>query len=187
MASKVFNLRTGLIVMFSILLLSYGVLIVFYLNSLYNVSTATPNPPVDVLIRDKYDDGSTIKVPPVVTVGEPFIYSTSGEKLVDTNALVKLQLDCKVQGDARQITPLNEIFSRLPKGKFDVNRSFTIPVSLRLQSSDDCKLQSSSDYIFYASERDGSESSFIVTETGESATFKLLVPRQPATEPNQNN
>ena len=187
MASKIFNVRTGLIAMFSLLLISYGVLVVFYVNSLYNVSTATPTPPVDVLRREKYEDGSTIKVPSVVTVGEPFVYETKGEKLVDTHALVKLQLDCKVLGDTRQITPLGEIFSSLPKGDFNVSRSFTIPVSTRLQASDDCKLQTSSDYIFYASERDGSESSFIVTETGESASFKLLVPRQPATEPNQNN
>lgn len=181
---RLFNVRTGLIVMFSLLMISYGVLVVFYVNSLYNASVATPDPSVDVLKREPYDDqGSTIKVPPVVTAGEPFVYETRGEKLVDNQATVKLQLDCKVLGETRQITPLGEIFSNLPKGKYDVSRSFTIPVSTRLQSSDDCKLQTASTYTFYTTDRSGTERSFIVTEQGYSASFRLNVPVQPATQP----
>lgn len=183
MASKVFNVRNGLIVMFSLLMISYGVLVVFYVNSIYNATTASPEPPVDVLHRNVYDDGSTIKVPPVVTAGEAFIYETSGEKLVDNQALVKLQLDCKVLGDTRQITPLGEIFSDLKKGEFNISRSFTIPVSSRLQSSDDCILMTSSAYTFYQTDRNGDERSFVVTETGRSASFRLEVPTQPATKP----
>ena len=186
MASKIFNVRTGLIFMFSLLMISYGVLVVFYVNSLYNATTATPDPPVDVLIREKYDDGSTIKVPSVVVVGKPFVYETKGEKLVDNKALVRLQLDCKVLGGTRQVTPLGEIFSELPKGDFTISRSFTIPVSTRLQTSDDCKLQTASTYTFYTTDRNGSERAFNVIETGESASFRLEVPVEPATQPASN-
>lgn len=180
---RLFNVRTGLVVMFSLLMISYGVLIVFYVNSLYNATTATPDPPVDVLRRYKYPDGSTIKVPSVVVAGKPFVYETKGEKLVENQATVKLQIDCKVLGDTRQITPLGDIFSTLPKGEFNISRSFTIPVSTRLQPSDDCKLQTASTYTFYTTDRNGSERAFNVIETGESASFRLEVPVEPATQP----
>jgi len=174
--AKVFNVRTGLIVMFSLLMVSYGVLVVFYVNSLYNATVASPNPPVDVIVRTPYELGNTIKAPEIVTAGEPFVYETRGKKLVENGGTVLFQMVCKIDGKTEQIVPLGEVYSNLPKGDFDIRRTYTIPVSTRQQSSDSCKLQTSTRYTFYTTDRDGSERSFDVTETGESNSFKLVVP-----------
>lgn len=173
---KLFNIRTGLIVLFSLLMISYVILAVFYINSLYNASTASPNAPVDVIERTAYADGSTIKIPPVVTAGEPFVYQTRGDKLVDTGGTVLFQMTCRVADKIEQVTPLGSIYSALPKGKFDISRSYTIAVSTRLTSSDDCRLQTIATYTFYVTDKDGSERSFDVTEKAESNSFKLVVP-----------
>jgi hypothetical protein len=174
--SKVFNVRTGLIVMFSLLMVSYGVLVVFYINSLYNATVATPQAPVDIIVRTPYDDGSTIKVPPVVTSGVPFIYETRGDKLVDTGGTVLFQMTCKTAENTEQITPLGSVYSNLKKGKFDIRRTYTIASSTRLQPSESCKLQTITKYTFYSKDRDGSQGSFDVTELGESNSFKLVDP-----------
>ncbi len=176
MFKKLFSIRTGLIVLFSLLMVSYIVLAVFYINSLYNASTASPTPPVDVVQRTTYPDGSTIKVPTVVTAGEPFIYETRGEKLVETGGTVSFQMACEVSVGIEQITPLGSIYSALPKGKFDIKRSYAIAVSTRLSPSDNCRLQIIAKYTFYVTDKDGSQSSFDVTDTAASNSFKLVVP-----------
>lgn len=176
MFRKLFNIRTGIIVAFTVLLASYGVLAVFYINSLYDATTASPDAPVDVIKRTKYQDGSTIKIPTVVTAGMPFVYETKGEKLVQTGGTVLFQITCKTTADVSQITPLGSIYSNLPKGKFDIKRSYTIPASTRLTPSEDCRLQTYTTYTFYTTDKNGLDQSFSVAETGESNSFKLVVP-----------
>lgn len=176
MLKKLFTLRVGLIAMFALLIVSYSILAIFYINSIYDASQATPTPSVKVIDRTPYDDGSTIKVPPVVTAGESFVYSTRGTKLVEAGGDVLFQVICKLPNDTSQITPLGSIYANLPKGKFDISRSYTIPLTTRTVSSDDCKLQTATHYIFYTTDKDGSQRSFEVVETGISNSFRLIVP-----------
>lgn len=175
MHRKIFNIRTGIIVLFTVLLISYGVLAVLYITSLYQVVQPSPDPSVDVVKQDIQDDGSTIKVPDEVTVGVPFTYSLSGNKLVDAPATVTYQLECKV-GQATRITPLNSYYSNAPKGRFDVSLVYTIPTTLGLTNSDSCIYGSTANYTFYTVDKNGVERSFIVTEQAKSKQFKLIVP-----------
>ena len=183
MFKKLFSLRTGLVIMFAMLIGSYAILFVIIVNNVYEASQTNTVSEIDVIERVKYADGSTIKVPEVVTVGDPFVYETKGKKLVQNGADVRLQINCLVDGFDTPYT-LGTFYSDLPKGDFDLKRTTTVAVSSRLQSSDKCKLTSVATYTFYRVDKDGNEVPTTVREIGESNTFRLDVPTAPATQPN---
>lgn len=183
--SKVFNIRVGLVVMFTLLIVSYAVLAVIYINSVYQSTQPTTTPSVDVMQFAKSDEGYTIKVPKVIVVGEPFNYHIEGKKLVDNGADVRQQLTCTDDGVSSTYT-LGTFYSDQPKGDFSIDRETTIAVTTRLQPSEKCVMQSVGTYTFYRVDRNGNETNFTVREVAESNPFKLEVPRQPATEPKQN-
>lgn len=114
-------------------------------------------------------------------MGEPFTYETSGKKLVENGADVRLQINCVVNSYDNPYT-IGTFYSDLPKGDFNLKRSTTVPVSSKLQSSKKCKLTSVASYTFYRADRNGNETSFTVSEVGESNEFELVVATQPATE-----
>lgn len=186
MLSKVFNFRTALIFMFVLLLASYVVLGVVYINNIYEQATNSATSSLDVIERHEFADGSTIRVPEKVVVGEPFVYETNGKKLVENGADVRLQINCLINGYDSPYT-LGTFYSDLPKGDFNLKRSAVIPVTSKLESSPKCKLRSVATYTFYRADKNGNETSFNVTETGESNTFELIVPTKPATEPADEN
>lgn len=183
MASKVFNLRTGLVVMFALLVGSYAILFVIIVNNVYEASQTNTTSDIDVIERSKFSDGSEIEVPKTVTVGEPFVYHVKGKKLIENGADVRLQINCIVDGNDTPYT-LGTFYSDLPKGNFDLNRTTTIAVSSRLQASDNCRLTSVATYTFYVVDKNGEEQTKTVREVAESGTFKLVVPTTPATQPN---
>lgn len=184
--SKIFNLRTGLITMFSLLIVSYIILAVFYVDAINQATQPSPKSSIDVVRREKID-GYEIKVPDVVTVGEPFVYEVKGEKLIDNGADVRQQINCIVGEDGLDtVYTLGTFYSNSPKGKFEIKRSTTIAVTSRLQSSKKCVLSSIATYTFYRADNDGNESSFVVNEIATSNPFELRVVEKPATDPSAN-
>lgn len=183
MFKKLFNVRTGLVVMFVLLVGSYAVLAVVVVNSVYKTVTTNTRSEIKVVERKKYPDGSTIKVPAEVTVGEPFVYEVEGKKLVQNGADVRLQVDCTINGLGTQYT-VGTFYSDLPIGDFKLKKLTTIAVSSRLQTSDNCYLSSIATYQFYNVDDDGNEVQVTVREVGKSNRFKLSVPVAPATQPN---
>lgn len=182
MLKKLFNVRTGLVVMFAMLLGSYAVLAVILINTVYQSVTTNTKSEITVVERTKFNDGNTIEVPKEITVGKPFVYHVSGKKLVQNGADVRLQIDCTV-GEYSTSYTLGTFYSDLPVGKFDLRKQTTIAVSSRLQASDDCYMLSVSTYQFYNVDKDGNEAPTTVREIGKSNRFKLLVPTEPATQP----
>lgn len=183
MLNKIFSLRTALVAMFAMLLGSYAILFVIIVNNVYEASQTNTTSEIDVIEREKYPDGSTIKVPDVVVVGEPFVYETQGTKLVQNGADVRLQINCLVGGYDTPYT-LGTFYSDLEKGDFHLKRTTTIGVSSRLQASDNCKLTSVATYTFYRVGKDGNEVPTTVREVGESNRFRLEVPTTPSTQNN---
>lgn len=171
--------------MFSLLIVSYIVLAVFYINAINKATQPSPRSTVDVIKRIKTADGFDIQVPKVVVAGEPFTYETAGEKLVDVGADIRLQINCTVDGYDTPYT-LGTFYSDQPKGEFKIKRTTTIALSSRLQPSEKCTMKSVATYVFYRLDNDGNENSFIVNEVGESNPFKLEVPKEPATQPAEN-
>ncbi len=182
MFKKLFNIRTGLIAMFALLLGSYVVLGVILVNTVYQSTQTNTVSEIDVIERKAYADGSTIQVPEVVRVGEPFVYKTEGKKLVENGADVRLQINCKVNGLDQPYT-LGTFYSNLPKGDFKLERVTTVAPTSRLVTSDECRLTSIATYIFYRVDTDGNEVPTTVREIGESNTFRLEVVTEPATQP----
>lgn len=183
--SKVFNIRTGLVVGFALLIVSYIVLAVFYINAINKATQPSPEASVDVMQFKKQADGSTIEVPKVITVGEPFRYHIEGKKLVDNGADVRQQITCRAGDNVSTVYTLGTFYSDQRKGDFNITRETTIAVSTRLQPSKNCTMQSVGTYTFYRVDSNGNETSFSVREVGESNTFELLVPEQPATKPSE--
>lgn len=182
MLRKLFNIRTGLVAMFALLLGSYVVLGVILVNNVYQSTQTNTVSEIDVIDRHVYKDGTTIQVPEVVKVGEPFVYKTEGKKLVQNGADVRLQINCKINGFDTPYT-LSTFYSDLPKGDFKLERVATVAPTARLETSDDCRLRSIATYIFYRVDKDGNEVPTTVREIGESNTFRLEVTTQPATQP----
>lgn len=181
MFRKIFNIRTGLVVMFALLIVSYVVLAVVYVNSIYQATQTNSVSEIDVIQRKAYANGKTIEVPAEVTVGVPFVYKTEGKKLVENGADVRLQINCIVNGFDSPYT-LGTFYSNLPKGEFKLERTTTVPVSSKLSTSDNCTLTSIATYIFYRVDKNGNEVPTTVREVGESNRFKLVVPVEPATQ-----
>ena len=145
------------------------------------ITPPSSQPTVDVITRVastcQNGEKADICVPSEVTAGEPFTYTAKGEKLVDNFASIELQITCKI-ADAEFVSSIATVpYSHLPKGKFDIKRSTSVPIVSRIQSSDDCIMQSIASYTFY-SENNGAEIPFVVKEFGTSNHFKLTVPEE---------
>jgi len=135
-----------------------------------------PSPNVDVITRKPVNgkDCSVLKFPKVVTAGEPFQYTTCGQKLIAVDATVLYQITCDVEG-SQQLVPLGTAYSDFKTGEFEVTRTFSI-TSTRLQNSDKCYFESVPTYTLYQVDNSGAQRSFEVREPIKSTEFKLIVP-----------
>lgn len=133
------------------------------------VSPPSPTPRIDVIT-----DSTPIKVPEVITVGEPFTYQTSGVKHYENSGEVRLQTVCKVNGN-EVINSFSTFYSNLHKGEYNLSRTTSMTKTARTVNSDNCTLQSIASYTFYLVDN-GVERNFTVTEFNESNKFKQIVP-----------
>lgn len=148
-------------------------------------NAAQPQPNIDVLKRETFgNDDSSIRIPasyepgqerPTITAGVPFKYNTRGEKLESVAGNIAYQLNCEVDGAPSRI-PLGEVFSMVPKGKFNTDVTYTIPISSRIVSSEACRLQTIVTYTFYQTDNAGNTRAIEVPEIGLSNYFRLDVP-----------
>lgn len=173
--------QAGLVIVIALLSVALVLVILFA-----RISPPRSTSTIDVITRasSTCEDGekAEICVPDTITMGEPFVYTTKGEKLVDNFASVELQIVCKVK-DGEFVSSIATIpYSHLPNGEFDIRRSTSVPEVSRIQSSDDCVMQSIASYTFY-SENNGNEIPFTVKEVGTSNHFKLIVPEDVSVTP----
>lgn len=131
-----------------------------------------PSPTPSIKVIERYGD---IKVPTVITAGVPFEYQLDGNKLVSTGADVRLQINCEILG-SESINTIATFYSNVDKGIFHIQRILVIPVNSKVNSSEDCYLQSISTYTFYQVDSGGSERTISVLSVGRSNHFKLVVP-----------
>lgn len=168
--------QAGLVIVIALLSVALVLVILFA-----RISPPRSTSTIDVITRvfSTCEDGekAEICVPDAITMGEPFVYTTKGEKLVDNFASVELEIVCKVK-DNEFVSSIATIpYSNSPKGEFDIRRSTSVPEVSRIQSSDDCIMQSIASYTFY-NENNGNEIPFTVKEVGTSNHFKLIVPEK---------
>lgn len=169
-------IQAVLVIIIALLVGTVAMLILFA-----RITPPANSPNLDVINRfvSTCEDGSKAEVcvPTTITAGEPFTYYTAGEKLVDNFAKVELQIICKVEDSEFTSSIATVPYSDIQKGKFEIKRSTSVPIVSRIQSSDDCKLQSITSYTFY-SENNGNVIPFIVTEVATSNKFQLVVPEE---------
>lgn len=178
--TKLKLIQAGLILVIIALAVTISVIAI-----LSRISQPAPEPKVDVIQRATFCDGKySVHIPegfkdcdkkPTITAGEPFVYNTTGKKLVANGANVKFQLVCELKGN-EQLTSLGEVYSNIPAGDYNLKRTYTIPINSRIMSSDNCTFQSIATYTFYQADQAGTERSFDVMEVGRSNPFKLVVP-----------
>lgn len=136
---------------------------------LSRVSLPAPTPRVDVITNN-----TKLQVPDVITVGEPFTYTSKGTKNYENSADVRLQTRCYINGN-EVINSFSTFYSVIPKGEYQLKRTTSLTPTARTLNSDDCVLQSIATYTFYIIDN-GIERSFTVTEFNESNKFRMVVP-----------
>jgi len=156
-------INAGLVVLVLIL-----VSVLCFLVVVSRISDPTPDPKVEVIRNAK------VVVPSTIEVGKEFTYTSTGEKLIEAIADIRVQLLCTTNA-VQNIVPLTNFSSARPVGKYTATRSFAIPVSVRIHAADDCKLQFINTYTLYQT-KNGQLNTIVLNIITNSNTFKLTVP-----------
>lgn len=169
-ARTIWNVRTGLILLFSLT-------VVLTLLLIYVLAAPLLSPPAATSDIRIFRNTSYTVLADTVTVGKPTKIKLTGEKLYDISADVQTQIVCWVDGSENTV-PLGTTYSAIPVGRYDFTRTLTIPSSLRVLPSESCRIQSSATYNFYQKDRSGELKSIPIKVSGQSNSFKLLPPEE---------
>ncbi len=159
------------------------VLLAGYIFLLFISRISPPEPNARIQVIDRYNslcaDGekAQICVPQTIVAGESFEYKGKGKKLVSNSASIQFQVNCKVNGTESILNVGSVPYSNIPKGEFEIKRTFTIPVTTRTLPSDDCLFQSVAVYTFYQT-INNSEQPIDIKNIGTSNHFVLQVKKE---------